>query len=114
MILRVEVSIGNSTIDKVSAYDQNGLIRTEIDNAIGSLKDFRAKFLFAENPASIDKLKPDDIFKENSFEVGEFFDYLEYYFKPLGRLTLRGSSVYPNIRVQIEDFKYLLYIVVDK
>ena len=106
--------MGNSIIGKASAYDKNGLIKKEIDNAIGSLKDFRTKFPLAENPASIDTLKPDDVFKENSDEVGEFFHYIEYYFKPLGHRTIRGSNVYHNIRVQIEDFKYLLYIVVDK
>jgi hypothetical protein len=106
-------SMGNSIQDRASAYDQSGLIKREIDAAIVSLKMFRTKFLFVENPASIDTLRPDDIYVENSLEAGEFFHYLEYYFKPLGHPTTR-SNVYRNISVQIADFKYLLHIVVDK
>jgi hypothetical protein len=104
----------NSIIDKAIAYDKNGVNKKQVDNAISCLKEFRAKFPFTENPSSITTLKPDDIFKEPSDEVGEFFHYLEYYFKPLGHSTIRDSSLYRNIRVQIEDFKNLLYIVVDK
>ncbi len=104
----------NSIIDKAIAYDKQGLNKKQVDNAISCLKEFRTKFPFSENPASIATLKPDDIFKETSGEVGEFFHYLEYYFKPLGHSSIRDSSLYRNIRVQIEDFKNLLYIVVDK
>lgn len=104
----------NSIIDKTTAYDKNGVNKKQVDNAISCLKEFRKKFPFTENPASIATLTPDDIFNENSGEVGEFFHYLEYYFKPLGHSSIRDSSLYRNIRVQIEDFKNLLYIVVDK
>jgi hypothetical protein len=104
----------NSIIDKATAYDKNGVNKKQVDNAIISLKEFRKKFPFTENPPSIATLTPDDIFNENSGEVGEFFHYLEYYFKPLGYSSIRDSSLYRNIRVQIEDFKNLLYIVVDK
>ena len=106
--------MGNTMVEQASAYDKNGLMRIEIDNALTLLKDFRAKFPFAENSESIDSLKPDDIFKMNPDELGEFFRYLEFYLKPLGHLTIHGSIVYRNIRMQIEDFKDLLYIVVDK
>lgn len=103
-----------SIIDKATAYDANGANKRQVDNAISCLKEFRTKFPFTENPASIAELKPDDIFNETSDEVGEFFHYLEYYFKPLGHSSIRDSSLYRNIRVQIEDFKNLLYITVDK
>jgi hypothetical protein len=106
--------MGNSIIDKATSYNKQGLSKKQVDNAISCLKEFRTKFSFTENPASIAMLKPDDILKELSDEVGEFFHYLEYYFKPLGHSTIRDSSLYLNIRVQIEDFKNLLYIVVDK
>jgi hypothetical protein len=106
--------MGNSIQEKASAYDKNGLMKTEIEHALVLLKDFRAKFPFAENPQSIDWLNPDDIFKENSGEVGEFFHYLEYYLEPLGHLTIYGSIVYRNIRMQLEDFKALLHVAVDK
>jgi hypothetical protein len=104
----------NSILDKASSYDKNGLNKKEIDNAVGCLKEFRRKFPFAENPASIDTLKPDDVFNENSLEVGEFFHYLEHYFKPLGYLPARDQSVYRCVRPQIEDFKSLLKVTVDK
>jgi hypothetical protein len=100
-------------MEKAATYEQNGLNKKEIDNAIDCLQVFRAKFPFAENPASIATLKPDDIFKETSDEAGEFFHYLDHYLKPLGHIPIRGSSVY-NIRVQIEDFKNLLKVTVDK
>jgi hypothetical protein len=103
----------NSIIDKATAYDKNGINKKQADNAIISLKEFRTKFPFTDNPESITTLKPDNIFNENSGEVGEFFHYLEYYFKPLGHSSIRDSSLYRNIRVQIDDFKNLLYIVVD-
>jgi hypothetical protein len=106
--------MGDSMLDKVSAYDKNGLMKHEVDNALGLLKQFRAKYPFAENPESIDSLKPDDIFKVNSEELGEFFRYLEFYLKPLGHLTIHGTTVYLKIRDQLEDFKDLLYIAVDK
>jgi len=104
----------NSILDKASSYDKNGLNKKEIDNTIGCLKEFRRKFPFAENPESIDTLKPGDVFNENSLEVGEFFHYLEYYFKPLGHLPARDTGVYRSIRVQIGDFKNLLKVAVDK
>jgi hypothetical protein len=104
----------NSIIDKATTYDTNGLNKKEVDNAVGCLKEFRRKFQFAENPASIDTLKPDDLFNENSGEVGEFFHYLEYYFRPLGHPAVRDQSVYRNVRAQIEDFKTLLKATVDK
>jgi hypothetical protein len=103
-----------SIIDKATTYDTNGLNKKEVDNAVGCLKEFRRKFQYAENLASIDTLKPDDVFNENSGEVGEFFHYLEYYFRPLGHPAGRDQSVYRNVRAQIEDFKGLLKAIVDK
>jgi hypothetical protein len=104
----------NSIIDKATSYDKEGKNKKQVDNAINCLKEFRTKYPFTENPKLITTLRQDDIFKETSDEVGQFFHYLEYYFKPMGYSTFRDSSLYRNIRVQIEDFKNLLYIVVDK
>ena len=53
-------------------------------------------------------------FKESSGEAGEFFRYLEYSLEPLGHLTIQGSAVYRNIRIQPGDFKSLLRVAVDK
>ena len=101
-------------LEKASAFDKNGFMKREIDNALVLLKEFRVKFPFAENHQSIDWLDPDKIFKSNSDEVGEFFQYLVYRLDPLGHITIQSSNVYRNIRLQIADFKYLLRIVVDK
>jgi hypothetical protein len=104
----------SSVIDKATAFDKNGVNKKQVDNAISCLKEFRTKFPFTEDSKLIATLRPDDIFKEPSDEVGEFFHYLEYYFKPLGHSSVRDSSLYRNIRLQIEDFKNLLNVVVDK
>ena len=108
------MAVSNLMLDKASAYDKNGLTKREIDNALLLLKEFRAKFPFAENPQSIDWLEQDKIFKSNPDEVGEFFRYLVYHLDSLGHLTINSSNVYRNIRLQIEDFKHLLRAVVDK
>lgn len=108
------MSRSNSMLDKASAYDKNGLMKREVDNALVLLKEFRVKFPFSENPQSIDGLEPDKILKTNPVEIGEFFHSLVYSLNPIGYLTIHSSNVYHNIRVQIEDFKGLLRVVVDK
>ena len=101
-----------SLLEKVRAFDKNGVIKIEIDSAMRLLKDFRVRYPFAENPESIETLAPHDIFREQSDEVGDFFHWLEYYLKPIGHLTLY-SNVYRQIRDQFEDFKELLHVTVD-
>jgi hypothetical protein len=101
-------------LEKAVVYDKNGLLEAEINKALEYLREFRTKYPFAENPQIIETLKPNDIFKYNPNQVGPFFHYLEYYLKPLGHLTIYGSHVYENIRNQIEDFKELLHVVVEK
>ena len=108
------MTVSNLMLEKASSYDKNGLTKREIDTALVLLKEFRVKFPFAENPQSIDWLEPDKIFKLNPDEVGGFFRYLVYHLDPLGHLTITSSNVYRNIRLQINDFKYLLRAVVDK
>ena len=101
-------------LEKASAYDKNGLAKREVDNALVALKEFRVKFPFTENPQSLDWLDPDKIFKSNPDEIGAFFRYLVYHLDPLGHITIQSSNVYRNARLQIDDFKYLLRVVVDK
>ncbi len=101
-------------LEKANAFDKNGLTKREIDNALLVLKEFRVKFAFAENPKSIDWLESDKIFKSDTGEVGEFFRYLVHHLDPLGHLTIQSSNLYRNIRLQIDDFKYLLRVAVDK
>jgi hypothetical protein len=104
----------NSMLEKASAYDKNGLVKREVDNSLVLLKAFRARFPFAENPQSIDRLESDKVFKMDSGEVGEFFQELIYTLDPLGHIAIPNSGVYRNIRVQIGDFKSLLKIAADK
>ena len=108
------MAVNNLMLEKASAYDKNGLTKREIDNALVLLKEFRVKFPFAENPQSIDWLEPDKIFKSNPDEIGEFFRYLVYHLDPLGHITINSSNLYRNVRLQIDDFKYLLRVAVDK
>jgi hypothetical protein len=108
------MSKSNSMLQNANGYDKDGSMKREVDNALKLLKDFRAKFPFAENPQSISWLEPDKIFKQNPDEVGEFFHYFEHQLKPLGPVAVFGSNVYRNIRLQIRNFKNLLRVVVDK
>ncbi len=101
-------------IEKASVFEKNRLIKVEIDNAIGLLKQFRVKYPFAENPDSIETLSPEDIFREQRDEVGEFFHWLVYDLNPIGHLAIHDSNVYRQIRSQFADFKELLYVVVDR
>lgn len=103
-----------SMIQKAMAFRENREIKTEMDNAIALLKRFREKYSFVKNPKSIETLDPEDIFREQTSQVGDFFHWLEYYLYPIGHLTLYGSNVYRQIRSQFEEFKALLYVVVDK
>jgi hypothetical protein len=103
----------NSIQEKANAFDKSGLIKREVDTALGLFKEFRQKFPFAENLRSIEWLDPDKLFKINPDEVGEFFQFLEDYFKPLGYLTVGSSNVYRNARLQIGDLKNLLRTAVD-
>ncbi len=98
---------------KVMVFDCDGAIRRSVDEALKKLKVFRAKYPFAEKPDSIETLTPDDIFRTDKGEIGEFFHYIEYYLKPLGHLRTY-PKVYLQIRKQIGLFKDLLYLVVDK
>lgn len=98
---------------KARVFDGDGTIKQSVDEALEKLKIFRKKYPFAENPEAIETLTPDDIFKADKGEIGEFFHYIEYYLKPLGHLKTY-PNVYLQTRKQIDLFKKLLYIVVDK
>ena len=98
---------------EAKVFDSNGAIKRLVEEALEKLKLFREKYPFTEKPDSIETLSPDDIFRTDKGEIGEFFHYIEYYLKPLGHLTLY-SNVYRRIRSHLEIFKELLYVVVDK
>jgi hypothetical protein len=80
-------------------------MKAEIEAALVLLKDFRRKFPFAENPDSIDSLKPDDIFKINPDELeissimwGSILDHLDI-LQFLVRLSIAISEC------KLKDFK---------
>jgi hypothetical protein len=102
-----------SVEEKARNFDGDGTIKKEVDEALKKLKSFRVKYPFVENPELLETLKPHDIFKNDSGEIGDFFHWIEYYLKPLGHLTVY-SNVYRRIRSHLEIFKELLYVVVDK
>jgi len=99
--------------EKAVAFDKVGVTRFEVNKAFMSLKEFRKKFPFAENLASIEWLDPDRLFKVNPDEVGELFRLIEVIFKPLRQSTSTSSNVYRNARLQIKEFRKLLRVVVD-
>jgi len=112
--MKWEIFCVNASVkEKVRNFDENGRFNVEIDRTMALLQKFRMKYPLVKNPDSIDTLTPDDIFKESSGEVGDFFHWIEYLLKPIGHLYL-FSKVYRNIRNQLDDFKDLLYVVVDK
>lgn len=107
------MSSNASFSERANAYDENGLVKREVDKSFILLKEFRVKFPFAENLRSIEWLDADKLFKLNPDEVGEFFCFLEDFFKPLTSSKPGGSNVYRNARLQINDFKKLLRTAVD-
>jgi hypothetical protein len=100
-------------IEKIAAYDKVGVNRAEVNKALLSLKELRAKYRFSDNLREIEWLDPDRLYKVNPDETGEFFRLLEGSLKPLGYTTLNSGNIYRNIRLQIKDFKNMLRVAVD-
>jgi len=100
-------------LEKANAFDKNGLIKREVEIEFGRLRELRQKYPFTENLRTIEWLDPDKLFKVNPDEVGEFFRLLETTLKQFGNPPLSSSNIYRNARLQIQDFKNLLRIVVD-
>jgi hypothetical protein len=109
----VKMSKSNLLQEKADAFDKNSAIKHEVNIALGALKEFRQKFAFAENLASIEWLDPDKLFKVNPDQVGEFFQFLEKTLNPQGTPASNASNVYRNARLQIKDFRNLLRTAVD-
>jgi len=100
-----------SISEKAKEFDLSGEHRREIDNALELLKQFRKKYPFQDDPTSIDKLTPDDLFKKGE---DYFFRWIEFKLRPLGHIALGSAIVYRNACDQLEDFKDLLRIAVDE
>lgn len=99
-------------LEKIKEFDPGGVLKSEIEDAIIKLGDFRGEYPFKEVPELIDELSPDDIFDVENSRVGPFFLWIEFRLKPLGHLFVY-STVYRNIRDQLDNFKTLLKNVVD-
>lgn len=100
-------------LEKANAFDKAGLMKNEVYTTLESLKKFRGKYPFSENLRSIEWLDPDRLFRLNPDEVGDFFLFLEDFFKPLGYQANVNPNVYRNARLQISELKNLLRTTVD-
>jgi hypothetical protein len=100
-----------SVSEKAKEFDLNGERRREIDNALELLKQFGKKYPFKDDPTSIDKLTPDDLYTKESKDC--FFKWIQFKLGTLGRIALGSDMVYRNACNQLEDFKDLLHIAVD-
>jgi hypothetical protein len=105
--------LNNSMLEKATAFDRDGQVKREVNKTIGLLKEFRAKFPFAENLREIDQLNPDRLFKVNPDGIGEFFSLLDGYLKELGNSSSINADVCRNARLQLGELKNLLCTVVD-
>jgi hypothetical protein len=99
--------------EKANSFDPTGLVKHDVERVFVYLKEFRQKFPFVENLREIEVLNPDKLFRINPDVVGEFFQTLEAVFKPLKYAVFGNTNIYRNARLQINDFKLLLRIVVD-
>lgn len=99
--------------EKAAAFDKNNAIKHEVNITLGRLKEFRQKFTFAENLASIEWLDADKLYKVNPDEVGEFFQFIEKNLNIQGTPIQNNSNLYRNTRLQIKEFRNLLRTTVD-
>jgi hypothetical protein len=107
------MSKSNLLIEKATIFDKTGIVKHEVGVTLAALKQFRSKFPFAENLASIEWLDPDKLFKVSPDEIGEFFQFFEKHLNPPGALSVNSSNVYRNARLQVKEFRNLLRIAVD-
>jgi len=107
------MSKANNFQEKANAYDRVGVAKADTVKDLSALKSFRQRYPFAENLASIEWLVQDKLFKVNPDEVGDFFGFLDGFFKPFGASMASSSNVYRNARLQIKEFRNLLRIAVD-
>jgi hypothetical protein len=107
------MSKSSCMLEKANSYDKLGSVKHEVESSIRLLKEFRQKYPFTENLRTIEWLDPDKLFKLNPDQTGEFFQFLESYFKPLGYSAPSSLNIYRNARLQISNFKNLLRATVD-
>jgi len=96
--------------ERVRAFDADGKFRKEIDAGLELLRQFREKYSFKDDPNSIDRLTPDDVYKKGG---DYFFRWIEFRLRPLGSIAIGSAAVYHNICDQLEKFKNLLHIAID-
>lgn len=98
-----------SILDKANAFDPQGEIRTEIDDALVLLDAFREKFPFHLNPSSIDELTPDELYNPHTGAPDHFFYWVETKLRSLGGMSPGTAAGYKNAKSQIDFFRRLLH-----
>jgi len=104
--------IQKNYINLVQNFQQLKKFDDKIKETLVKLKEFNEKYPFKKNPTMIEDLTTQDLFIENSNQMGNFFHWIVYRLKELGNLNLR-IQVYREASNNLETFKELLYIVVD-
>ena len=104
--------LSESIKDLIIKFESKKSYDRQIELVYEDLKKFQDKYPFTKFPNKIEDLKVYDLYKEISNEMGEFFHWIEYKLKGLGSLHLR-AVVYRNASKQLDDFKELLYDIVD-
>ncbi|MBA7699127.1 hypothetical protein ES703_107813 [subsurface metagenome] len=99
--------------DLIIKFESKKSYNKQIELVYEDLKKFQDKYPFAKYPNKIEDLRVTDLYKEISNEMGEFFHWIEYKLKGLGSLNLY-ANVYRNASKQLDDFKELLYDIVDE
>jgi hypothetical protein len=108
------MSKSNILEQKASEYDSNSAIKHEVNIALGAIKEFRQKYPFVENRASIEWLDPDKLYQLNPDQVGDFFHFIDTQLKNLAPQAPNSANTYRNARLQIKDFRNLLRTAVDE
>jgi len=92
-------------------FSENAEFRREVNDSLKLLREFRKRFPFKDDPKSINRLTPEELYTKESKDC--FFKWVQFKLGPLGRISIGSDIVYLNACVQLEDFKGLLRTVVD-
>ena len=76
------------------------------------LNQFLERFPFHRDEKAIDKLTPDEVYCPGSGDY--FFYWVEHKLKPLGHIAVGSNKPYINAKNNLDKFKNLLKIVVDR
>jgi len=96
----------------VKRFDSDGSNKTIIDEALVELEEFRQRFPFDTDPASIDKLTPEDLYNPGT-DSQHFFWWLEHPLAPLGKMGIKYDTGLKNAAANIDLFKKFLHGLMD-